>query len=257
MCWCGGRCASRCASCRPARAGKLERCRPVAARHRRRRCGRPTMLWCERPPAGLPGPRQGHLFVTALLSRPARALRDEMPGRCPLPTAGCGRQAPPTGPRWPTADMYIPVFRPRSSGLRRTAARRLPATNTGRRPNPAGRAAPKRSAGRPSFLRLHHHEAAVRGLRHPASCGCSRPSGSGAYNCCQAAAKTSTQRAVIARAGVGAGVNPSLRESRTSADALRATAPVAPTLSSAVSCSSAPGFTSWTKIASSRICSLE
>jgi len=51
----------------------------------------------------------------------------------------------------------------------RSFAAALPTDRT--RPKPAGRAAPKRSAGRPSLLRSHHHEADVRGLTHPARCG--------------------------------------------------------------------------------------
>ena len=62
----------------------------------------------------------------------AVALSSLHTGRTGAPANG--RQAPPTGPWRPTADLLVPIARPRTSGVRRTAARRLPATNTGNRP---------------------------------------------------------------------------------------------------------------------------
>jgi len=47
-----------------------------------------------------------------------------------------GRQAPPTGPLWPTAEQHIPVVWPRTSGVRRTAARRPLVAYTSTRPTP-------------------------------------------------------------------------------------------------------------------------
>jgi len=55
-------------------------------------------------------------------------------GSGPSRTTAYGRQAPPSGLRRPTAHQHEPVVRPRSSGVRRTSARRLPATSTGTRP---------------------------------------------------------------------------------------------------------------------------
>jgi len=49
---------------------------------------------------------------------PFRVLRTRRAG-----TPASGRHAPPTGPRRPTADLHVPVVRPRSSGVRSPAGR--------------------------------------------------------------------------------------------------------------------------------------
>jgi len=50
--------------------------------------------------------------------------RNEIPGSSRTPATPDGRQEPPTGPIWLTAEQHIPVVWPRTSGVRRTAARR-------------------------------------------------------------------------------------------------------------------------------------
>jgi len=71
-----------------------------------------------------PGPRPAALHARS--SKICIQAADRMPAT--------DRQAPPTGPQQPTAELRLPVVRPRSSGVRCTVPLRLPSARTGRRP---------------------------------------------------------------------------------------------------------------------------
>ena len=62
----------------------------------------------------------------------------ELPESCPSRGPALGRQDPHTGPPRLTAELHLPVVQPRSSGVRRTAARLAPTPNTGTRPSAVG-----------------------------------------------------------------------------------------------------------------------